>query len=708
MNVNKPDIKYLFEPSSVAVIGASNNPEKIGYKIMDNIISCGFKGGIHGINPKGGEVLGRQMKKSILDIEEDIDVAVISIPARFVFDSVKECGKKGVKFLVIITSGFSEVGKKQEEQEIVNYAHQHGMRVLGPNIFGVFSAGSDLNATFGSKDVLPGHVGIITQSGALGIAMIGKTAIEKIGLSTMVSLGNKSDIDETDLLQYLRYDPNTRVIMMYIEGVQKGERFINTLKEITKEKPVIVIKSGRSKRGAMAAASHTGSLAGSDKVFDKVMRQCGVMRADTLDEAFNWSKFLATSPLPKGENTVIVTNGGGVGVMATDACEKFEINLLDDIKLMTEIFKDATPDYGSLKNPVDITGGAVSHDYDMAIGAGLETDKIDSMIGLYCETATFDSSNLVDMVYNNYQKYQKKGKPIVFSLLGGGKVEDAISRLKDRGVPVFGDVYETVQVLGALYRFYRIRTEQREPDIEIDVDTPKVGEIIESVRKDGRTFLLANEARKLMNIVGVPVPESRIARNLMEAVSSAEKIGYPVVMKVVSKDIIHKSDAGGVALDLENREEVIDAYQVIMTSCRNYDPNAVIDGVEIAEMVKITSETIVGARQDANFGPTIMFGLGGIYVEVMKDVSFRALPTSRREILRMIKETKAYPLLLGVRGEPEKDIEKVIEVTATLGSLIRSCRDISDIEINPLVAYEKGKGVKAVDVRVLLTKDKGC
>ncbi len=704
---NMPDIRYLFEPRSVAVIGVSNNPGKIGYKILDNIISGGFQGDVHGINPKGGVVMGNEMKKSILDIEGDVDMAVISIPAKAVFGSVKECGEKGVKFLVIITSGFSEVGNKQEEQDIVEYAHENGMRVLGPNIFGIYSGVSELNGTFGSKDVLSGNVGIITQSGALGIAMIGKTAIENIGLSAMVSLGNKSDIDETDLLQYLRYDAKTKVIMMYIEGIQKGERFIKALKEVTREKPVIVIKSGRSKRGAMAAASHTGSLAGSDKVFDKVMKQCGVMRADTLDEAFNWSKFLATAPIPRGENTVIVTNGGGVGVMATDACEKYEVNLLDDINLMTDTFKDATPDYGSLKNPVDITGGAVSEDYDLAIGAGLITDKIDSMIGLYCETATFDSENLAGMVEENFKLYQKKGKPIVFSLLGGEKVEKAITVLRDRGVPVFSDVDETVQVLGALYKFYRIRNEERDSPLEIEVDIERISDIISRVRSDERTFLLANEARELMEIVGVPVPRSEVAKNLQDTIAFAEDIGFPVVMKVVSKDIIHKSDAGGVALDLVNREEVIDAYQAIMTSCRNYDRNAVIEGIEVAEMVKITSETIIGARQDPNFGPTIMFGLGGIYVEVMKEVSFRALPTTRREILRMIKETKAYPLLLGVRGEPERDIDTVIEVIAKLGSLIRSCRDISDIEINPLVAYEKGKGVKAVDVRVLLTKEKG-
>lgn len=700
-----PDIKKLFEPESIAVIGASGNPNKVGYMVLDNVLSCGYTGDVYGINPKGGNVLGKELYKSIEDVEGDVDMAVVSIPAKFVFNSVKECAKKGVKFLVILTSGFSEVGNKQEELEMVRFANEHGMRILGPNIFGIYAANSSMNATFGSKDVLSGHVGIITQSGALGIAMIGRTAIEKIGLSTMVSLGNKSDIDETDLLEYLRYDANTKVIMMYIEGIQNGEKLLNSLKKITKEKPVIVIKSGRSKRGAMAAASHTGSLAGSDDVFDKVMKQVGVIRADTLDEAFNWCKFLSTNPLPKGENTVIVTNGGGVGVMATDACEKFNVDLIDDQDLLTSIFKDATPDYGSLKNPIDITGGAVSDDYDLAISAGLTTDRIDSVIGLYCETATFDNENLGSMVWENYQKYMKKGKPIVFSLLGGEVVENAISSLRDRGVPVYNDIYETVQVLGALNRVKKTINEKKEMDLKADIDIEKVREVLKKVQNDDRTFLLADESRKLMEIVGVPVPGSKIAKDLKKAVEISEEMGYPVVMKVVSKDIIHKSDSGGVALDLENKEEVIDAYQAIMTSCRGHNPNAVIEGVEIAEMVDISSEIIIGGRQDPSFGPTIMFGMGGIYVEVLKDVSFRALPIDKMEVLRMIKETKAYPLLLGVRGEPEKDIEAVIDIITKIGSLVLSCREISDIEINPLVPYEKGKGVKAVDVRILLKKE---
>jgi len=708
MNRNVWDIRYLFEPDGVAIIGASTDSSKIGHTIVDNIMASGYRGKIYPINPRGGDLNGIEIRTTIKDPDiGNVDVAVISIPSKFVYEAVKECGEKGVKFLVIITSGFSEVGNSSEEKRIVEYATDHGMRVLGPNIFGIYSANADMNATFGSKNVLKGNVGIITQSGALGIAMIGKTAIEGIGLSAMISLGNKSDLDESDMMEYLLKDDNTKIIMCYIEGVQNGERFLETLSRITRRKPVIVIKSGRSKRGAMAAASHTGSLAGSDKVFDKVMRQAGVIRADTLDEAFNWCKFLSQSPLPRGENVVIVTNGGGIGVLATDACEKYELKLLDDVRLMEETYGDATPEFGSVKNPVDITGGARAGDYDKALGAGLDKEGIDAVLSLYCETSTLNVENLVKMIEENHHRYNMKGKPIVFSLVGGEKVARAIETLTEKGIPIYGDVDEAVQVLGALYRFFRFRSEPAEAVAEVKLDIGKVRGMIKRVKDDERTFLLADEAKELMKVVGVTMPRSKVARNLDEAVRYSNEIGYPLVMKVVSRDIIHKSDAGGVALDLENEEEIIDAYQAIMTSCRAHDPNARIEGVEVCEMVKKGVETIIGARQDNNFGPVIMFGMGGIYVEVLKDVSFRSVPITRTEITRMIKETKAYPLLLGVRGEEKKDIDGVIDTIIRLGSLISTCREITDIEINPLIAYDQGKGVKALDVRVLLSKEKG-
>ncbi len=699
-------IQSLFEPQGFAVIGASYDEKKIGHTIVKNLVSGGYQGKIYPVNPQGGRILGHDVYTDITEIKEPIDMASIVIPAKFTVDAVKKCAEAGVKNIQIITSGFSEVGNHADEDEIVRIAKESGMRVLGPNIFGMFFAKSSMNSTFSATDIMPGNVAILTQSGALGIAMIGKTAVDNIGLSAIVSLGNKCDIDEGDLLEYLVRDDQTKVILMYIEGVRHGDRLIPVLKEATKVKPIIVIKSGSSKRGAMAAASHTGSLAGADNIFDAVMRQCGVLRARTLEEAFNWAKFLAVTPAPAGNRSVIVTNGGGIGVLATDACENYGIDLFDDQGILRDVFGPATPSYGSTKNPVDITGGAKAKDYDLALSAPATSDFMDATMALYCETATFDSENLAPMIRETYDKHQKAGKPISYAIVGGRAVEDAIVQLRKDNIPVFNDVDPAVSCLGAAFKYFRTRKEiGQEPDFA-EIDADRINAIIDAVLADNRKFLLANEAQEVMDAANIPIPQSRIARNLDEAVTHAEEMGYPLVMKVVSRDIVHKSDAGGLALGLDNKEEVIDAFEAIMQKCRAYKPDAHIEGVELAEMVQEGLEIVVGAIRDPAFGPVVMCGLGGIYVEVMKDVSFRSFPLNRKETMGMLEEIQSYPLLLGVRGEERKDINGIIEVIIKVGTILHRCDRISDIEINPVVLYEESRGLKALDVRILLKKSK--
>ena len=701
-----PDIKDLFEPKTLAVIGAARDENKIGYKILKNILTGGYRGKVYPINPQGGEILGLKSYRTVEEVNGPVDVASIVIPAKFVYEAVQSCAKKGVKYLTIISSGFSEIGNNEEERLIVSYARDHGMRILGPNIFGIYSAAASLNATFGSSGIIPGQVAIITQSGALGIAMIGKAAVENIGLSAIVSVGNKTDVDEADLLEYLVTDPNTKIVLMYIEGVREGERLIRAVKKTTQKVPVVVIKSGRSERGAIAAASHTGSLAGSDEIFDAIMKQCGVLRAEGVAEAFNWCKFLANTPYPSGENTVIVTNGGGIGVMATDACEKFGVRLYDDMVALKEVFSTVTPEFGSTKNPVDLTGGATSAHYNSALEEAVTNEQIDSVIALYGETAVFDAENLSSMIGENSRKYKEKKKPLVFSIFGGEKIESCLVSMKKTEAAVYGDVYEAVSCLGSVYRYYHYLKEYTEAVEDAEIDLPAIHPVLENALGEGRSFLLAHEGQAVMRAAGIRIPQTLIAHSLEEAVRAGEKVGYPVVMKVVSRDILHKSDAGGVALDLEDKNEVIDAYQAILRNARAYKADAKIEGVEVTEMAARGMETIIGARRDRTFGPMIMFGLGGIYVEVMKDVAFRALPVGRKEILAMVKEIRAYPLLLGVRGEEKKDVDGVVDTIIKVGSILQKCERISDIEINPLVVYEHGQGVKAVDVRILLTSGK--
>lgn len=700
-----PDIKYLFEPRAVAVIGASHDTSKIGYKILENIVAGGYRGRIYPVNPKGGAILGIHVSKSIGEITGDeIDLACVVVPARLVFDAVKSCADRGVKFCLAISSGFSDVGNREEEKRIVSYAREHGTRILGPNIFGVYSRPASMNATFGPSKIAPGSVAIITQSGAIGLSMIGKTAVENIGLSAIVSVGNKADIDEADLIDYLIADESTSVVLMYVEGVQEGERFVSALKSATRKKPVVIIKSGRSERGAIAAASHTGAVAGSDEVFDDVVRQCGVLRAESIRDAFEWCKFLSDTPIPNGERTLIITNGGGIGVMAADACEKYGVRLFDDPKLLRALFASVTPEFGSLKNPVDLTGQATSAHYNTALDAALACESVDSVIALYCETAVFDAENLETMIEENCAKYRADSKPIAFSVIGGERTENALVSLRGNALPVFADVYAAVSCFGSMYAYHRRRLEQSEDVEEASVDIGAIEEICAGAQRERRSSLLADEGHRLMEIMRVPMPKSMLARNLEEAIGAAESIGYPVVMKVVSRDIIHKTDIGGVALDIDDKNEVIDAYQAILHNCRTRQPSAVIQGVQISQMIRGGAEFIIGARRDSSFGPIVMFGFGGIYVEVLKDVAFRAFPMTRREVMEMLKDVRSYRILLGVRGQEKKDIDAIVDTIIKVGTVIRRCKSISDIEINPLFVCEHGSGVKAVDVRIILSE----
>jgi acetyl coenzyme A synthetase (ADP forming)-like protein len=695
-------IARLFEPRGVAVVGASPQPDKIGHKIVANIISGGYRGRIWPVNPKGGEILGLPAARTIEAIDGPVDVAAIVIPAERVYDAVVSCGKRGIPYLLIISSGFSEVGNVAEEKRILAAAREHGVRIVGPNIFGLYSVASSLNASFGPRNIQPGSVAIITQSGALGVAMIGKTAVENIGLSAIVSVGNKADVDEADLLEYFASQDATKIIFIYVEGVKEGGKLVRALRATTAQKPVVVIKSGRSTRGAVAAASHTGSLAGSDAIFDDVMRQCHVLRAETVKEALALCKFFAHSAPPPGQNAVIVTNGGGMGVLATDACEKYGVRLYDDHEELKRIFAPMMPAFGSAKNPVDLTGQATVRDYEGAFRVALEDPRIHSVIGLYCETAVLDIVSCTPVLEAADKAYRAGGKPIVFGLFGGARVDEQLGVVKRSGASAFDEPYEAVQCLGALYRYRAALAEPPEPFATPEIDAARITAIAAQARADGRRFLLAAEGSAVLDAAGIPRPKTRVARTIGEAVRFAEEIGYPVVLKVVSRDILHKSDAGGVVLDLENRDEVIGGYEAILQSCRERAPQAKIDGIEVCEMVAKGVETIVGARRDAGFGPIVMFGLGGVYVEVMKDVTFRALPLGRREAAGMLEQIKSYPLLLGVRGEKRKDTETAVEAVLRVGAILERCPDIADIEVNPLVVYEQGRGSRAVDARILL------
>lgn len=457
--VNAKELEPLFKPKSIAVIGASTKPGKIGYEIVRNLLEYGFEGKIYPVNPKAKEILGLKAYPNIKDIPGEVDMAVISIPADKVLDVVKDCGEKGVKVLVVITSGFSEVGNEELEEKLVETARKYGMRVLGPNIFGIVYTPNKMNATFGPKDILPGGIAFITQSGALGIALMGWTILEEIGLSAVVSMGNMADIDVMEVSEYLADDPNTKVITIYLEGLKpgSGRRFLEIMKKVSEKKPVIVVKSGRSERGAAAAASHTGSLAGADKVYDAAMKQTGILRALNIEEMFDWARAFALLPLPKGENAVIITNGGGAGVMATDAAADYGVKLMDPPEDLKEKFRKHMPWFGSPKNPVDLTGMATPKEYYGAVKEALYDPRVHSIIVLYCRTAVCDPMELANAIIKARDEARKDGieKPIVVSMIGGEDVYQAMKHLNRNSIPAYPIPERAVSALGALLRYAR-------------------------------------------------------------------------------------------------------------------------------------------------------------------------------------------------------------------------------------------------------------
>ncbi|KAA0002080.1 MAG: CoA-binding protein [Thermoplasmata archaeon] len=691
------DFTYLFNPRHVAIIGASHHKEKIGYKVLDNIITSGYKGKIYPVNPKGGKILGLKVYKDIFSIEGEIDLAIIVVPASIAVNVVEECAKRGVKFAVVITSGFSEIGNIDGERAMVEKAKKYGMRILGPNVFGIYSAIAPINATFGPSKIRPGNIAVISQSGALGIAMIGKASEENMGLSTIVSIGNKADVTEAEILSYLFKDKPTKVVFLYMEGIENGLEFLELAKRRPEHMSIVALKAGRSRVGARAVASHTGSLAGSDKIFDAAFKEAGILRAESLEEAFNWVITLAACPKPQGKNVVIVTNGGGVGVLAADACEKYGIYLLDDMEILKKTFQDVMPEFGSYKNPVDITGQATGEDYEKALERALKEESIHAIIALYCETNIAAFEPVRDAFLEMQKKYGKK-KPIIYSLFGGEGVATIIKDLKKKGIPAFDDVEDAVSALSALYKAYQPRKKEKMEKVEMN--KKRIRKVLDRARKEGRAQLLGTEAKEVIKSAGLDVPPFEIVNDIEGAVKAAEKIGYPVVMKVVSEDIIHKTDVGGVFLDLDDKNEVIEAYEAIRRNIHQHAPKADVRGIEITKMLPPGIEIIIGITTDSSFGKVVMFGLGGIYVEVLKDVSFRVLPVTKNEIRRMIREVSSYPLLLGVRGEERKDIESVVDAIYRIGVLAVEFPEIVELDVNPLVVYKKG--AKVLDGRIAI------
>jgi len=700
---SKETILKMLRPETVAVIGAAREPSKIGHQVVKNLMIGGFsKEKIFPINPFADEILGLKCYPSIKDVPIDVDLAVIVVPAKIVPKVIRECGEKGVKAVAIISSGFKEVGNVELEREIVEIAKKSGFRILGPNIVGICDTVKSVNASFCQGLPLPGNIAFITQSGALAIALVGWTRLKKIGLSDLVSIGNKADIDENDLIEFFGEDENTKVITAYLEGIKDGRRFLEVARNVSMKKPIVILKAGKAERTMSAIKSHTGSLAGSDIAYEVAFKQTGVLRAPTFLELFDWAIALSKLHLPEGENTVILTNGGGAGVMATDAAEEYGVKLMDIPKDLAERLRKYMPPFGSVYNPIDLTGMANKDWYKGALKELLEDERVHSVIVLYCHTAVTKPKEIGDAILEAIVETGVK-KPVVVSLIGGEECLDECERLTSKGIPCYESQEKAVAALGALYMYKRnIERIKKRTFIGLNVNYGGAKEIIETAIREGRYALTPSESAKVAEFYGIPVLKKPLAKSVEEATKIAEEIGYPVVLEVESPQVLHKTDIGAIFVGLNNKEEVADAYNKIINNVKKHAPEAVIKGVIVRKMAEAGREVIIGMHRDTIFGPLIMFGLGGIFVELFKDVSFRIAPLSLEDVDEMIKETKAYKMLKGFRGEPEGDIESVKETILRVAKLALDFPEITDIDVNPFFVYEKGKGGIAVDIKIML------
>jgi len=703
--MNSTVIDSILLPKSIAVIGASATPGKIGYTVLDNLVNQGYKGKIYPINPKGGEILGLKVYTSVMDVPDPIDSAVITVPASITLEAVEECGKKGVKGLIIITSGFSEVGKKELEDQIVAKAHSFGARVLGPNIVGVLSNSAGLNASFAPYLPLAGKSSLISQSGALLIALDAATFTRRVGFDKLISIGNMSDIDFADLVEWLDGDPNTSCVTLYVEGFKNGRTFMDACRKSTK--PIIALKSGISSHGAAAAASHTGSLAGAAKVYGAAFQQAGVVQAADLDDLFDRSLVLSLQPPMKGDNMLIITNGGGVGVLATDSAEKYGVPLKFAPADVQEALKKHMPEFGSAKNPVDLTGMAGNDWYHDSVKFAIAHPWVDGLAVLYCETAVTNPMEIAQAIKAAVDASGVAGvKPVAVSFVGGERSEAAMQWLVEHGIPAYGAPDRAVNAMAALREYANMRAIISEPVTLCGSDNrAEALKIIAQARADGRSSLTEIEAKQVFTAYGLPVAKTALAKSEDQAVKLANDVGYPIVMKIVSPDILHKSDAGGVKVNIKDDASCRDAFKTIMANAKAYKADAAIHGIAIQEMAPWGTEVILGSVNDPTFGPTMMFGLGGIFVEVLKDGTFRVAPVSSSQALRMLGEIRGAPILAGVRGEAPRDRQALAEIVCSYSTMIIDLADeIAESDANPVLVYAEGKGAKVVDARIILKK----
>lgn len=699
-------LKLFLKPQSIAVIGASRTPESVGHAIFSNLVAE-FKGPVYPINPNADEILSVRCHAKVEDIPDTPDLAVLIVPAVAVPAVLEGCGKKGIKAALVISAGFKEIGPQgaRLESEAMAVARRHGMRLVGPNCLGLINTDPKvrLNATFGRTMPKTGNIAFISQSGALCTAVLDYAKAQNIGFSKFISMGNKADVNELGFLMALKDDPQTDVILMYLEDIHNGRAFIDLAREITGESkkriPILAIKSGRTQEGAQAAQSHTGSLMGTDEVYDAIFAQSGVLRVETVEELFNYAIAFSRQPLPKGNRVAIVTNAGGPGIMATDASVRSGLKLARFSNETRAALKGALPPTANIHNPVDVIGDARHDRYQAALDQVFQDPGVDAVLTILTPQAMTDIEEIAHVVG---RAAQKKSKPMIACFMGISDVSKGRDILEDYRVPHYTFPESAVRALASLHRYAEWVGRQRTEFIKFRVHSGAARRIISGARRDGRRLLYDWEAIAVLKAYGFPVGRSAFARSEGEAVRAAHAVRYPVVLKIVSPDISHKFDVGGVRLNVTGPEELRRVYREMVSTVKKRQPGARIRGVHVQEMAPRGREVILGLKRDPLFGPLLLFGLGGIYVEAFKDVTFRVAPIRALGAPRMIRGIRAYPLLEGIRGEKGADQEALAQSILRLSQFAMEIPEISELDINPMVVYEKGSGCRVLDARMVI------
>jgi len=697
----------FFRPNSVAVIGASSNPTKLGHAVLKNLVEGGYgkNGQVYPINQRAEEILGLKVYSSVKEVPGSIDLAVIVIPYPYVPSILRECGEKGISAAIVISAGFREAGQEglERELELIEIAEQYGLRLIGPNCLGVIDTNTPINASFASGTPPNGPMAFMSQSGALGTAVLDIALAGRLGLSKFVSLGNKADVDEIDLLYAWQDDSNTKVIMIYTEGMTNGQKFIEVAREVTRHKPVVAIKSGVTQSGSRAVSSHTGSLAGSEQAYQAAFRQAGVLHVNSMEELFDVSAAIGYQPALQGNRIAIITNAGGPGILATDALERAGLTMARFEGHTIQALVQYLPDAASAANPVDVLGDARSDRYKFVFEIIINDPNVDGILVLLTPQAMTEIDETATAVGELSKKTEK---PILACFMGEKQVKSGIDILTTYNVPNYSFPERAARALRGKADYRRILQRPTPEYVNFDVDRKAAQKIFEQVRQEGRLSIGDAEARGILQAYGMRIPRSIVAETPAQAVEFASDIGYPVVLKIASPDILHKTDVGGVKVGLSNAEDVRDAFELMMYRAQRYVPEARLWGCLVQEMVPAGGlEVLVGMNRDPQFGPLITFGLGGIYVETLKDVTFRVAPLSKEEAQDMMNEIRAHALLDGVRGMPPADKEAIVDTLLRIGQLVLDFPEIVELDINPLMVYEENQGAIAIDMRLIMKED---